>query len=114
MLSKHRWVMLSNAPKVLTGIVFRNRYDFEHDLMPCHTSNMTMEKRINILRTGMNLLHRNLRPWGWPVNMQVELTNYCNLKCPVCPTGLGSMQRKSQAIDPVIFERLMNEVGHYL
>lgn len=75
---------------------------------------MTMAKRINLMRAGMNLFYRNLQPWSWPINMQVELTNYCNLKCPVCPTGLGSLQRKPQAIDPAIFERLMNEVGHYL
>jgi radical SAM protein with 4Fe4S-binding SPASM domain len=114
MQAKQRWVLLSQAPKVFVDIMFRDRYDFEWDLMPCHTSNMPMAKRLNLLRAGVNLLYRNLRPWSWPINMQVELTNYCNLKCPVCPTGLGSLQRKPQAIDPAIFERLMNEVGHYL
>jgi radical SAM protein with 4Fe4S-binding SPASM domain len=62
----------------------------------------------------MNLFYRKLQPWSWPTNMQVELTNYCNLNCPVCPTGLGALQRKPQAMDPAIFERLMNEVGRYL
>jgi radical SAM protein with 4Fe4S-binding SPASM domain len=114
MQAKYRWALLSQAPKVLTDIVFRGHYDYEYDLMPCHASNMTMAKKLNLLRSGMNLFYRKLQPWSWPTNMQVELTNYCNLKCPVCPTGIGSLQRKVQAIDPDIFERLMNEVGHYL
>jgi radical SAM protein with 4Fe4S-binding SPASM domain len=114
MQAKYRWALLSRAPKVLKNIVFRGRYDFEYDLMPCHASNMPMAKRLNLMRAGLNLFYRNLQPWSWPINMQVELTNYCNLKCPVCPTGLGSLHRKPQAIDPSIFERLMDEVGHYL
>jgi radical SAM protein with 4Fe4S-binding SPASM domain len=114
MQAKQRWALLSQAPKVFTDIVFRGRYDFEYDLMPCHSSNMPIAKRINLMRAGVNLFYRKLQPWSWPINMQVELTNYCNLKCPVCPTGLGSLQRKPQAMDPAIFERLMDEVGHYL
>jgi MoaA/NifB/PqqE/SkfB family radical SAM enzyme len=82
--------------------------------MPCHTSNMPMAKRLNLLRAGVNLLYRNIQPWSWPTRMFVELTNYCNLNCPVCPVGLGMLQHKPQAIDPAIFEHLINEVGRYL
>ncbi len=46
--------------------------------------------------------------------MQIELTNYCNLKCKVCPTGIGELNRQPKAMDPALFERLMNEVGPYL
>ena len=113
MQTKQRWNLLSQAPKVFTDIIFRNRYDFEYDLMPCHTSNMPVAKRLNLLRAGVNVLYRNTKPWSWPLHMQIELTNYCNLSCPVCPAGIGMMRRKSKAIDPVIFERLMNEVGRY-
>ena len=46
--------------------------------------------------------------------MHIELTNYCNLKCKVCPTGIGKLDRQPLAMEPVLFERLMNEVGPYL
>jgi radical SAM protein with 4Fe4S-binding SPASM domain len=46
--------------------------------------------------------------------MQIELTNYCNIKCQVCPTGLGKLTRKPLAMDPALFERLLNQVGNYL
>jgi radical SAM protein with 4Fe4S-binding SPASM domain len=114
MRAKKRWAYLGQAPKVFKDIVFRGRYDFEFDFMPCHTSNMPVAKRLNLLRAGFNLLYRNPKPWSWPIHMQIELTNYCNLSCPVCPTGLGILRRKPQAINPAIFERLLNEVGQYL
>jgi radical SAM protein with 4Fe4S-binding SPASM domain len=46
--------------------------------------------------------------------MQVEITNYCGLACPVCPTGNGELHRAPKAIDVELFERLMEDVGHSL
>ncbi len=114
MRAKQRWAYLSQVPKIFKDSIFHGRYVFEHDFMPCHTSNMPVAKRLNLLRAGVNLLYRNPKPWSWPIHMQIELTNYCNLRCPVCPTGLGILRRKPQAINPAIFECLMNEVGQYL
>lgn len=62
----------------------------------------------------MNLAYRRTHAWGWPIHMQIELTNYCNLQCSVCPTGIGALTRQPAAMDPALFEHLMNEVGPYL
>lgn len=94
--------------------MLRGRYDFNYDLMPVHSSQMPVRKRLNLLKTGANLIYRRPRTWGWPVHMHTELTNYCNLRCRVCLTGIGSLDRQPAAMDPVLFERLMNEVGPYL
>jgi radical SAM protein with 4Fe4S-binding SPASM domain len=92
----------------------RGRYDFTYDLMPVHAVNMSAEKRVNLLKAGGNLIMRRLHPWNWPINMHVELTSYCNIKCKICPTGTGVLKRKPTVLDPAIFERLMDEVGPYL
>jgi hypothetical protein len=55
---------------------------------------MSAAKRLNRFASGMNLLHRHLQPWNMPLHMQFELTNFCNLKRPVCPTGIGGVKRK--------------------
>ena len=73
-----------------------------------------MMKRLNLLKAGMNLVYRRSQPWSWPINMMIELTNYCNLKCSVCPVGIGNLKRQPEAMEPALFERLMNEVGPYL
>jgi len=72
---------------------------------------MLWRQRLNLLRYGLNLIYRRTCAWSWPIHMQVELTNYCNLKCPVCPTGSKALERPPVPIDVVLFERLLNEVG---
>jgi radical SAM protein with 4Fe4S-binding SPASM domain len=73
-----------------------------------------MSARLNFLKCGLNIYSRRLVPWSWPIYMQVELTNYCNLRCPVCPTGLRTLGRQPRAMDPAFFDQLMEEVGRYL
>lgn len=109
-----RWNYLRQAGKLSWDILFRGRYDFEYDLMSVHSSDMPMRKRLNLLKSGANLIYRRTHPWGWPIHLHVELTNYCNLRCKVCPTGIGRLERQPAAMDPALFERLMDEVGPYL
>ena len=105
---------LRRSPKLARDLLFRGRYDSSFDLMPVHLENMSPVKRWNIVKTGLNLIHRRLMPYGWPIFMQIELTNYCNLHCPVCPTGLGLLDRKPAAMDEDLFGKLLAEVGPYL
>ncbi len=114
MRMSERWSYLKRSPQLLGDILFRGQYDFKFDLMPVHITRMPMKKRVNLLRAGMNLIHRRLYPWSWPLNMMIELTSYCNLRCSVCPIGIGTLKRPPSAMDPILFERLMNEVGPYL
>jgi radical SAM protein with 4Fe4S-binding SPASM domain len=46
--------------------------------------------------------------------MGVELTNRCQLRCPVCPTGAGILRRKPRMMDMGLLSGLMEEVGPYL
>jgi radical SAM protein with 4Fe4S-binding SPASM domain len=105
---------LKRSPVIFSNILFRGRYDFTYDLMPVRASNMSLQKRLNLLRAGANLLYRRLSPWSWPIHIHIELASYCNIKCKVCPTGTGRLERKPAAMEPALFERLMNEIGPYL
>ena len=75
---------------------------------------MSAAKRLNLCKSGANLLHRRLTPWCMPLHMQFELTNFCNLRCPVCPTGSGAMRRAHRAMDVDVFARVMDEIGPFL
>lgn len=109
-----RWRALTRSPKLAWDVLARGRYDFTYDLMPVSVSQMSWAKRLNLFKSGTNLLYRRLAPWSWPLHMNIELTNYCNLRCPVCPTGAGKVNRPYANMDINLFERLMNEVGPYL
>ena len=114
MRSRERWEKLIQSPKMLWNLLFRARYDYSFDLMPIHLKQMSVAKRINFMKACLNFIYRRTNPWSWPVHMHIELTNYCNLRCPVCYVGNSELKRKPLAMDPVLFERLIDEVGPYL
>jgi radical SAM protein with 4Fe4S-binding SPASM domain len=114
MKGENRCQYLMQSPKILWDLFVLAKYDFIYDQMPVCLRHMSLKKRINLLKAGLNVLWRKLTPWNWPLHMQFELTNYCNLKCPVCPIGIGVLDRRPIAMDLNFFERLMNEVGPYL
>jgi radical SAM protein with 4Fe4S-binding SPASM domain len=111
---QQRWNYLKCSPKLFYHIVLRGNYNFQFDLMDVDAAKMSFSKRVNLLKAGLNLVDRKLQPWSWPIHMQVEFTNYCNLKCKVCPTGSNILNRKPEAMDTALFKRLMDEVGGYL
>lgn len=83
-------------------------------MMPVSLNSMGREKRLNLIKAGLNLFWRRSVPWSRPIHMQIELTNYCELRCPVCPAGIKALKRKPESMNVHLFERLMNEVGPYL
>ena len=52
--------------------------------------------------------------WGRPFMMMVEPTNFCNLKCPLCPSGNGQMTRDRGNMGLDDFKRLIDDAGDYL
>ncbi|MBU1567479.1 MAG: radical SAM protein [Proteobacteria bacterium] len=49
-------------------------------------------------------------PGGSPMGAMVELTNMCNLKCVLCPSGNGDLQRKTGFMDEVVFQKIVDEL----
>ncbi len=46
---------------------------------------------------------------GMPAHMKIELTNYCNLACPMCPHP--QMQRKVGSMRPALFRKIIDEAA---
>src|SRR5262245_62921425 len=47
---------------------------------------------------------------GLPLIVSVEPTNACNMRCPMCPTGLGALQRPKGRMDVQGFARLLDQL----
>ncbi len=114
MRSRERINGVLRLPQLSWQILAGGRYAFVYDQMPLSMNNMSWRKRLNLYISGGNFLYRRLKPWGMPLHMQFELTNYCNLKCPVCPAGIGAVKREKMAMDPDLYEQILGEVGPYL
>lgn len=51
------------------------------------------------------------RARGWPVSITLEPANVCNLRCPVCETGAGTLGRPPQRMRYADFVTLLDKVG---
>jgi radical SAM protein with 4Fe4S-binding SPASM domain len=49
-------------------------------------------------------------PWV----LRVEPFTHCNLRCPLCPTGAGELDRSVAALDVATFERILDQLGHWV
>jgi len=59
---------------------------------------------------GFSWLARRPVVWGSPFMLMVEPTNFCNLKCPLCPSGNGQMTRPRGSMDLKSFKKLVDQV----
>lgn len=77
-----------------------------------------MQRPANALVAGYSYLHSSMTKRhyvrGFPVAVSAELTNQCNLKCPECPTGSGTLRRPKGFMDISLFEKIISELGPYL
>lgn len=51
--------------------------------------------------------------WGLPATFSIEPTNFCNLRCPECPSGTGQLTRAKGYLSLEDFSRIVDEIkGH--
>jgi len=48
--------------------------------------------------------------WGMPISYSIEPTNHCNLQCPECPSGLGTLTRPLGLLKIDDFKKLIDEI----
>jgi len=46
-----------------------------------------------------------------PISYSIEPTNHCNLKCPECPSGLGTLTRPLGLLKTDDFKKLIDEIS---
>lgn len=51
---------------------------------------------------------------GMPFALGIELTNYCNLKCPECMAGSGTLSRPRGYMEDELFKRIITELSPYV
>jgi radical SAM protein with 4Fe4S-binding SPASM domain len=78
----------------------------------------------SLLRKGVRFLNARLLdlsyrldlPWalGGPESLMVEPSGACNLRCPLCPTGLKLTERDGYTLSPEDFERALGRFRHTL
>lgn len=49
-----------------------------------------------------------------PLKLSIDVTNGCQLSCPICPTGLRLLDRPISSLSLDLFKDLLDEIGDFL
>jgi len=76
---------------------------------------LTFRRVVNLLKTSISfllsaLINKNIL-WGRPTILTIEPTNLCNLRCPLCTTGSGEMERSAGKMTIDTFKQIMQKLG---
>ena len=71
-------------------------------------------KLANYLLVEWEAGRRSARMWGRPYWLTVDPTNFCQLKCPFCPTGAERGVRPKASMRVEHFRHLLKELGREL
>jgi MoaA/NifB/PqqE/SkfB family radical SAM enzyme len=81
----------------------------------------TIERRVQRYRDRaasaakwLSYVTRTTRLWTHPDRMYIESTNACNLRCVMCPTGLGLVERAKGFMDYDLFTHIVDEMAPHV
>ncbi|MHC4359914.1 MAG: radical SAM protein [Planctomycetota bacterium] len=74
----------------------------------------TIKKLINLVAIESQHRMHLAKVKGYPYYLVIETGNVCNLKCPLCPTGLGKAGRKRGFIRFEDFKTIIDKLYPYL
>jgi len=89
------------------------KIEIKCDSIPYEFNRVPLKKIINWILVEASVFFKTNRPWGWPTHVQIEPTNFCNLKCALCPVTEG-LKRPSQHMDFAAFKKFIDETQDYL
>ncbi|MBN1465269.1 radical SAM protein [candidate division KSB1 bacterium] len=66
---------------------------------------------VNALSFVISAVTHKTVVWGYPPIVNIEPTNMCNLRCPLCVTGSGMMKRPPGRLDVSQFRQVVDQVA---
>ncbi len=79
-----------------------------------HSEGVPTKKILNVARCRLSLKLKQPRVLGMCYHLMIEPTNLCNLKCPLCPTGEGTHERKKGNMSLETFTAVIDQLEDYL
>jgi len=68
----------------------------------------------NYYFTYSQMLSKKEKLMGGPSHLTVDVTNICNLRCPLCPTGVDAPGRKKGMMPLATFQNILDQTERYL
>ncbi|MBI4686407.1 MAG: SPASM domain-containing protein [Nitrospirae bacterium] len=92
-------------------ILKNSRVGLKHGyaLVKCSSS----KRLINLVKTSNDYIFSNTVS-HYPLALVIEPTNNCNLKCPLCPTGIGNVGRNKGRMSLTLFRSILERNADYI
>jgi MoaA/NifB/PqqE/SkfB family radical SAM enzyme len=74
----------------------------------------TPAKWANLANVEWERKRRKVKVSSYPYLMIIDACNYCNLRCPLCPTGLGDLGRQQSMLSLDHFKAYFDPLAPYL
>lgn len=108
------WMKTPEAMLKLPEVFLRSRFAFTYDGIPLIAKHLSFKQKTNLLKLGLSSLMGINRSIGLPAVIQIEPTDICNLKCPLCPASEESTNPKRGFMSYEIFQKILEELGDVL
>ena len=73
----------------------------------------TWKKFFNFMRVELELRFGKTNASGHPYEWEIDTTNICQLKCPLCHTGLGTIKRDKGVMSFDVYKKTIDEIKDY-
>ena len=73
----------------------------------------TWKKLLNCIGVEAQLRLGRRKVWGAPFEWEIDTTNICQLKCPLCHTGLGTIHRDKGIMHYDVFTKTIDQIKGY-
>jgi radical SAM protein with 4Fe4S-binding SPASM domain len=106
---------LRNIP-ILSDLLRRIHNDIiiKYSLVELISSKAPLSRRLNYLKIKYSAVRGLKRSLGSPILLTIEPTNICNLKCPICETGAGILNRGKKNMTVEEFRYVLDQFDHNL
>lgn len=74
---------------------------------------LTLRRCINLCLLEGELILRRSQPKGYPYQLIIDPNNICQLKCPLCSTGLKKSGRPRGEMSFELFKKAIDELGRF-
>ncbi len=75
---------------------------------------MSIKKKVNKIYLKLCRFFHWQPIYGMPMELFIEPTNTCNLKCPLCPTGSGRLKVPQGKMSYELFKKVVDELYPFL
>ncbi|MCP4580080.1 MAG: radical SAM protein [candidate division Zixibacteria bacterium] len=69
-------------------------------------------KIYNFILNRLEYKQTKVRLRSYPSQVIIDITNICNLKCPLCPTGTGKIDRQKGKMSPTSFDKITDQLAN--